>query len=312
LHWLAAFTVALVLTYGLSRRPLRYGLAVAGVVVAGIMIQPNQSDLLHRDRNFFGVKDIVRDTDKGLVSLVHGGTVHGAQSLDPARRTELLTYYTPSGPLGDVFHSLQARRDSLDVGVLGLGAGAAACYARAQDNWTFYEIDPQVVRIARDPALFTYLRDCTPNASIVLGDARLSMEDGSSGVYDLLILDAYSSDAIPVHLITREALDLYLEKLADDGWLAFHISNKYFDLEPVLSRLAEDAELAAVIREDTTITREELDRGKTPSVWLVMARSENALANLPTTQGWRSVAQPSGRVWTDDYSSLLSVLDVKW
>src|SRR5204863_5540749 len=173
--------------------------------------------------------------------LLHGTTVHGVQAVDPAFSHEPLGYYVRQGPAGDVFAALDGppgRR----VSVAGLGSGGLSAYAAAGEQWIYYEIDPVVQKIASDPQLFRYLTDCPASLRVVLGDARLSLA-ATRDRYDLMIFDAYSSDAIPVHLLTREALHLYLDRLAPRGVLVFHLSNRYFDLPPVVARLAADAGL---------------------------------------------------------------------
>jgi len=171
-----------------------------------------------------------------------------------------------------------------------------------------YEIDPLVERIARDPEYFTYLRDCLPEARVILGDARLSLSRAARR-YDLIVLDAYSSDAIPVHLLTREALGLYLDRLAPAGVLAFHISNQHLDLEPVLADLARDAGLVALLQVDTHVTPAERAGGKLPSRWAVMARRPADLGALTSDARWAPPrASADGRVWTDDFSSVLGGL----
>ena len=194
------------------------------------------------------------------------------QNLDPTRRDQPLTYYTRSGPIGQVLADLTVRQAQARVAVIGLGAGSLACYKQPDQAWTFYEIDPSVVRIARDPRYFTYLRDCAPDLGILLGDARLSLVSAPDHAYDLIVLDAYSSDSIPVHLLTREALALYVRKLAPGGVLAFHISNLYLDLKPALGNLARDADWPACPRDDLVLNTEEQANGKTASQWAILGR----------------------------------------
>ncbi len=202
--------------------------------------------------------------------IAHGGTLHGRQSLNPARRREPLSYYTTSGPIGQVFATGERRR----VAVVGLGAGTLACYYRAGQEWTFYEIDPSVEQIARNPAYFTFLRDCAPDASVVLGDARLTLARATEQRYDLIVLDAYSSDSTPIHLLTREALALYRDRLAPGGLLAFHISNQYLDLKVVLAALARDAGMVSLYQDDRVISAEEAASGKNASQWMILAREQ--------------------------------------
>jgi hypothetical protein len=164
------------------------------------------------------------------------------------------------------------------------------------------------VRIARDQRYFTYLRNCAPDASIQLGDARLSLVSAPDQAYDLIVLDAYSSDSIPVHLLTREALALYVRKLAPGGVLAFHISNLYLDLKPALGNLSADAGLVGIWRDDLVLDEADRDSGKTASQWAIMGRSIGDLGAPAHDPRWQPLrAQPEAAVWTDDYSSILSV-----
>jgi len=187
-----------------------------------------------------------------------------------------------------------------------------AAYARPLDRWTFYEIDPAVVEIARDRRYFTFLRDCRAALSpaIVVGDARQRLRHAGPHAYDLLVLDAFSSDAIPVHLVTREALGLYLEKLAPGGLLAFHVSHRLLDLRPVLGALAADAGLAARVRDDPDAAAVSLERGQDPSRWIVMARREGDLGTIAVDARWAPLPPGDGsRLWTDDFSNVLGALD---
>ena len=302
--WLTLVVPAL-LCFGFSRRPLRFGLGVGAILLAGTLHTSAQGKVIAARRSFFGVNRVTADAASRFHFLVHGHTLHGAQSLEPARRREPLAYYHPSGPIGQVFAALG---DPPAVAVVGLGAGALACYARPGEAWDLYEIDPLVERIARDPEYFTYLRDCLPEARVILGDARLSLSRAARR-YDLIVLDAYSSDAIPVHLLTREALGLYLDRLAPAGVLAFHISNQHLDLEPVLADLARDAGLVALLQVDTHVTPAERAGGKLPSRWAVMARRPADLGALTSDARWAPPrVRADGRVWTDDFSSVLGVL----
>ncbi|HLY37974.1 MAG TPA: fused MFS/spermidine synthase, partial [Candidatus Binatia bacterium] len=208
--------------FAFSRRPVRFAMGVAALFLAGA-VDTGQTTVLVRERSFYGIHRVVVDADSAARLLLHGTTLHGMQAIDGARRREPLAYYHPAGPLGQLFASLDSARRRRAVAVVGLGAGSVACYAEPGQRWDFYEIDPTVTHIARDPRYFTYLADCAPDATITLGDARLSLARATA-TYDLVILDAYSSDAIPVHLLTREAIALYLAHLRPGGILAFHIS----------------------------------------------------------------------------------------
>jgi hypothetical protein len=181
-----------------------------------------------------------------------------------------------------------------------------ACYNRAGQQMTFYEIDPLIEDIARDESLFTYLRDCPGQNEVVLGDARLSLAEAPDDEYGIIVADAFSSDAIPVHLMTREAIDLYLDKLQENGVLLVHISNRHLELEPVLGNVAQDAGLACRAQNDV----EEGPPGKFISHWVVMAREDGDFGGMAENGRWQSCQlDPDTAVWTDDYSNLLSTFN---
>jgi spermidine synthase len=196
-----------------------------------------------------------------------------------------------------------------EIAVIGLGAGSMACYERPGRHFTYYEIDPMVESIARDPRYFTLLRDCSPGTKVVIGDARLSLQNTSAHSYDLVIADAFSSDTVPAHLITREAIQLYLSRLTEHGLLAFNISNRYLDLRPVFGALAKDAGLAWTVQEDMNVTPVEQASGKSGSTWFLMARKPSDLAPLTSQSGWHQFqVDTKTRVWTDDYSSIAGII----
>ena len=197
------------------------------------------------------------------------------------------------------------RRPLAEVGVLGLGVGTIAAYAEPGERFTFYEIDPAVERIARNPDYFTYLADCRGKTEVILGDARLSLEHGPQRQFDLLIVDVFSSDSVPVHLMTREALKIYFDRLNPRGLLAIHISSRYLDLEPILGNLAADAGRTARIWRDVDAVEVV---GKFASVWVVMARSPDDLGPLAGDPRWQPLARDAGPVWTDDFSNVAGAL----
>jgi spermidine synthase len=260
------------------------------------------------ERNFFGVKRVICDTERNLRILVHGSTDHGGQSIEPTLRSEPLAYYHRSGPAGDLFSVVTGENGARRIAVIGLGIGSMAAYAEPGQHLTFYEIDPAVARIAANPGLFSFLSRCRGTYEIVLGDGRLTLADAPDGHYDLIVLDAFSSDAIPTHLLTREALQLYLRKLARGGVLAFHVSNNYLDLEPVVGRLAAEAGLTCWSRADLNVSEEERSQGKRPSHYIVMARGTLDVHSLADKPQWKRVTRrPDAPVWTDQYSNLLSL-----
>jgi SAM-dependent methyltransferase len=240
----------------------------------------------------------VLEDDRGWRLLVSGSTVHGAQ--DPARPRVPLTYYAPGGPLADVVAASDPG-GARSMGVIGLGAGSLAAYARAGDEVVFYEIDPAVIDLARDPGVFSFLADSAGTTRIVAGDGRLSIAGAGTAVHDLVLVDAFSSDAIPVHLVTREAVATYRRALTAGGVLAFHVSNRYFDLLPVVSRLAADAGLVALGRVGTGTVD-----GSLLTSAVAMAPEGPAMDELRRL-GWRPL--PAGpALWTDDRSDVLGAL----
>jgi len=301
------FGIPALACYFLSRRPLRFALGISALLIAGSLYEGQKGHVLYSERTFFGVHRVTLDATGQYHLLVHGKTLHGMQSLDPARRREPVSYYFRTGPVGDIM-TFFGRAASEKIAAVGLGAGSLATYAQPGQSWTYFEIDPVVLKLARDERFFTFLRDSPARLRVVLGDARLSLTHEPDQSFDLLVVDAYSSDAIPVHLVTREALALYLRKLAPGGRLAFHISNWHLDLEPVFANLARNAGLVCLVRDDTAVPPGQLALGKSPSVWLVMSRHPDELAPLPRDPRWHPGRTDDRRsIWTDDYSSLLSV-----
>jgi hypothetical protein len=280
--------------------PALVAMGVAGVLVGGAVERASSAEpVLVRERNFFGVHRVEAGAS-ALHRLLNGTTLHGAQVPGTVVPT---TYYHPRSPIGQLVEEVRGRR-TRRVAVIGLGAGTMACHARRGERWTFYEIDPKVERVARDRRLFTYLRDCPGAFDVVLGDGRLSLERAPPGAFGLVVADAFSSDAIPVHLVTREALALYRSRLAPGGVLAFHISNRYLDLDPVLGALAREAGLACRVGD---VDRPgPFVRGEAASTWVAIARRMHDLGSLP---GWRPCARDEEiEPWTDAHSNVFDVL----
>jgi hypothetical protein len=205
-----------------------------------------------------------------------------------------------------VFAALRAPVMHRRVAFVGLGSGSGSAYASRGDRWTYYEIDPGIERIARDTSLFTYLADSRADLRVVIGDARLRMAEAPPASYDLIALDAFTSDAVPTHLLTREALGMYLEKLAPGGLITYHVSNRYLDLETVVAALARDRGLIAYIGSGPLRRPLRYDQYST---WVVLARRPEDVARLAGHPRWKPLAAKGGApVWTDDYSSVLSVM----
>ena len=294
------------------RRRLRFALGIAAILFAGLFL-PDAGAPLLRVRNFYGTLAVRDESAPPVRILEHGTTAHGEQSRDPARRLQPLSYYHPDGPLGRLFAAVGGTRLTQRVAAIGLGAGTVACYARPGEAWTFFEINAAVVRVARDSGLFSFLSECPTRPTIVLGDARRSLAREPDGSFGMILLDAFSSDAIPVHLITREAIELYLAKLAPGGLVVFHISNRFLDLNPVLANATRALGLAARgWSDDESIegSAEDTDE-KDASDWVVVARSPADLAALDGDARWKALdGDPRVGVWSDDYANLLGVLRV--
>jgi spermidine synthase len=291
----------------LKDRPVRFALAIGAVLLASHVSDIRFGRVLRQERNFYGVVRVTQDVAGQFRRMIHGNTNHGQQSLDPRRRGEPLTYYHRTGPVGQLFEILSARTGQTEVAVVGLGTGSLACYAEPSQRWKFFEIDPAVVKFARDARLFTYLEDCRAmSLEFRVGDARIRLRDEPAHRYELIVLDAFSSDAIPIHLLTREAIMLYRDKLAAGGLLAFHISNIYIDLPPVVAALAKNAGLIVRIRSDLDLTKEQIEEGKLGSTWAVMAASEQDLGTLAKDPRWKAPAlRPDDAVWTDDFTDIV-------
>jgi hypothetical protein len=269
---------------------------------------------IETSRSFFGVHQVIDTGDGTFRVLMHGTTIHGAERLRDDNgvavtdRPEPLTYYYAGGPISEAIEATRAAHGALGaVAVVGLGAGSLACHRKASEDWTFYEIDPQVARIARDPRLFRFVPTCAPSAAIVLGDARLTLA-ASSARYDLIILDAFSSDTVPVHLLTQEAFAIYLARLAPHGVLVVHISNRHLDLAPVVAAAGAANGLIA-LRRDVQIGNLVSAKFRASSSVVVLARDAADLGRLASEPGWQRLA-PSAAIpaWTDDYSNILGAM----
>ena len=298
-----AVVVINLLSVALGKMPGYLALCILAVAGYRAYAVATEDGVLLAERTFFGRYKVVQ---VGTINVLrHGSTLHGAQDRRPETRGEPMTYYLRRGPLGDVFAAVP-ERPGRAVAVVGLGTGSAAAYARPGEDWTFYEIDPGIVRIARDTAYFTYLHDARAPMRIVLGDARLSLAR-TAREYDLILLDAFSSDAIPTHLVTLEALDTYLARLRPGGLLAFHVSNRHLNLEPVVAALAYERQLFARAGYGP---RGERETYETVSFWIVLGREVEDLGPLAQdTAWWRPRGREDVEAWTDDHSSILRVFE---
>ena len=293
-----------VVAYIVLRSPRGFATAIG--TIALLSVAPH-AHTMTTERSFFGVTTVAAEESTTHV-LYSGTTVHGVQDMGRSDPVKPLAYYHPAGPLGGLLSQATERGDR-HVGIVGLGAGSIAGYGRTGDRFDFYEIDPAVVRIAQNPRYFTYLSESDADIDIVMGDGRLSLERTERS-YDVLVLDAFSSDSIPVHLLTSEAMATYKDRLAPDGVLAVHISNRYFDLEPVVARLARERGLAGVVSGHHP-TPAEAEDGDASQVWVFLAAEAATLTPLTERSDVR-LLDPAGRgpLWTDDFSNILSALDL--
>jgi SAM-dependent methyltransferase len=268
-----------------------------------------------RTRSYFGIYTVTTRDSPPTRQLTHGTTLHGAQNLTPGTETQPTTYYARRSGVGHALASLPMFHGPHPaIGVVGLGTGTLSCYALPGQDWRFFEIDPAIVRIASDTRRFTFLSRCAPQARVVLGDARLSLARQPAARFDLLAVDGFSSDAIPIHLLTREALQVYRRALKPDGLLLVHISNRYLDLEPVLAAAAKRDGWHAAVLDYAPGLQDEV-RNVSRSIWVAMANDRDTLLTLGIASGedahlWRPLRQrPGFPGWTDDYASILPVLE---
>src|SRR3954467_10610805 len=268
----------------------------------------HQRDVRVATRSFYGVLRVKEYGTPGdsshLRRLVHGTIMHGEQYMSDDNRRMLTTYYTETSGIGAAIHSKEEH--PVKVGVIGLGTGTIAAYGRAGDVYRFYDIDANVIRIARSE--FTFLGDSGARVETALGDARLTLEREAPQGFDVLAVDAFSSDAIPVHLITREALQTYERHMKPGGIVAFHVSNRFLDLIPVVARVAKELDLHAVLVSDDP--EEEEKTIKSRSDWVLVSRDAKALEAPAIVEAGAAPAEdrPEWRTWTDDYSNLVQIL----
>ncbi|MEN8259622.1 MAG: fused MFS/spermidine synthase, partial [Pseudomonadota bacterium] len=302
------------LTYAFRRRPVNLALFTGVLLFFTFGLHTLVSNIVFQERTFFGVlsvrNTVIAEADGNFErahELFHGTTKHGAQRLSAGHRTDPLTYYSRPGPIGQLFTEFDAGNANWHVGIVGLGAGALACYAKPGQSWDFFEIDPAVVQIARNPAYFTYLKECAPHARMMMGDARLSIAREPEKHYDLIVMDAFSSDAVPTHLLTEEALALYFTRLKENGLLAFHITNRHLVLKKVLADHSKRLNLPGLLQEF---------KPKTPmplvvdTDWVVLAKSEAPLQRLRLSRlgNWQKLPLVFDmKPWTDDFTNILNV-----
>ena len=305
---LAFLIVGSLAIFAFRRRPLRLGLGIGALLLSFIWLFKDET-ILAQERSFFGVNTVLSEEAGRFHVFRHGSTVHGAQRMDAPGRPEPISYYVEEGPVGDVFRRLGNPREFERVAGIGLGTGSIACYRSDGEIWTFYEIDPVVEELARDTTYFTFLDRCAPDARVVFGDARLSLAQEQDGIFDLIVVDVFTSDAIPVHMMTREAFRMYLDKLAPDGIVLMNISNSFLQLRPVVAATTADLGITGRVRRFTTAEARQTGLAyRFPSEWVVMARDPGRLSALDGAAGWEPLGDPQDDPWTDDFSNIVQVM----
>jgi hypothetical protein len=307
---LAALLVASVLLW---RRPLPFAALIAFVLFMHHSLLEEAGIL--SVRSFFGVAKVTESADRQYRLLQHGTTLHGGQHVRDAdgqpvtSPPELLMYYWSGSGIGQAFDAERARAEGpIRYAVIGLGTGSLACRAEPDDSVTYYEIDPAIIRIARDPNLFSFVSECRPEVPIILGDARQTLADAPDGAYDLIVVDAFTSDAIPIHLLTREAMAIYLKKLSPHGMVVVHVSNRHLELASVVAGIAEANGAITRVSDSTDV-----DGGSHPykyaSTVAAVARSDEDFGQLAQSPDWElKEPDPEQWVWTDDYSNIIGAV----
>ncbi|QEG24008.1 hypothetical protein [Mariniblastus fucicola] len=329
------FGVPAVICLSMVEAPRKFAVGYAILALACPMIMDIR-DVVTRERGFFGVNEIAIDDKGKFIMLVNGRTLHGMQRLDQNENPEALTYYHLDGPIGDVFRLYGDRCNR--IAAVGLGVGSLAAYATEDQDFDFYEIDPVVYQFASNKQYFSYLssaKDSGANVNVVLGDARIQLDllrrriagqhepvRGSafhpasyrrtkSEKYQMMVMDAFGSDAVPLHLLTEEAIQLYLDLLEDDGLLVFHVSSKFIDFAPIGAGISERFKLAAAMRIDLPDQATIDETGRTASFYMVMSKDAEVVEKfMQTGNGWQSIASDRKLVWTDEHTNVLDV--IRW
>jgi hypothetical protein len=306
-----AFTFA-ILVVVFARRPVRQ-LIAAGLMCLAVVMLPSSVRRGEAERSYFGIYRISESHDKEFQVLTHGTTLHGAQRIRDSSGTLVLdttpgTYYYPQSPMARTIELVRQRVTSEGgqgrYGVIGLGTGSLACLSKPGESWRFFEIDPVIVGIATDPEKFSFVSNCQPKFDVVLGDARLTLAKEPAASYDLIIVDAFSSDAIPVHLMTAEAIRLYADKLKPNGVVLLHVSNRYLDLDEVLAATAPLVPgLDGLLLDDNNADGSYAQSTSTVGVF---SRSKTALDPFRKLEMATELPVTAMRGWTDDYSDILA------
>ncbi len=293
-----------------------FALSVATMLTLSMFEYSSGPYVLYVTRNFFGQKIVKEFSNVRL--LVHGSTTHGAQFKDSKLKNRPTTYFHPLGPVGDIFSLPLAQKADLRAGVIGLGIGSIAAYAKPGQKFSFIEIDPEIIEIANDPGMpFSIISENASQSELLCGDGRLMMKNFPESHFDIFIVDAFSSDSIPVHLVTIQAVETYLKKLQQNGILVFHISNRYLDLHHVITAICQKLNLYAF-----RVTDDAFEKNKQENLlrenceYMVVSRKFSSIKSLldVTSKSWKDVTHSptTAKVWTDSYSSILQILRKPW
>jgi hypothetical protein len=333
---IVGFGVPAVICLSLVEAPKKFaiGYALLALLCPSIM---DIRDVVTRERGFFGVNEVAFDDKGEFLMLVNGRTLHGMQRANQNENPEPLTYYHIDGPIGDVFRLYGD--DCKRVAAVGLGVGSLAAYATEGQDFDFFEIDPVVYQFANNPVYFSYLssaKQCGANVNVIMGDARIqltSLRNRIAGLrgepvtgsafhlasyrhdkkekYQLMVMDAFGSDAVPLHLLTTEAVQLYLDVLEEDGLLVFHVSSKFIDFMPIGAGIAEKFGLAAVMRMDIPDAKTVEETGRTPSFYIAMSENEGVVQNIKELgKDWKELKSERKILWTDEHTNVLDV--IRW
>lgn len=297
---------------------LKYRVRFAPMVAIALILlfgwKVSRFTIIHRERNFFGVKKVFCEIDQSIRYLAHGSTIHGKQSYQESWIIEPLSYYHRRGPLGDIFDLPVTAKENVNAAIIGLGIGSMAAYSRPGDNFVFFEIDPQIVEIAYNDNIFIYMKHFGDNCRVIVGDGRLKLAEQPEGHFDLIVVDAFSSDSIPLHLLTVEAMELYFNKLNDYGVVAVHVSNRYIDFKPHLKAIARQKNLKFAF-----ISDQDFDRNHPPNFWrrpseyAVFTKDQGVINYLTRiSQGeWQTELDDCDyKAWTDNHSAIFPLIRI--
>ena len=308
LLFVIVFAPTALITFSFKDRAKRFATAFGVLLISMLLLSDvSKGDQIYISRNFYGVKRIFNDEETTIRCLIHGKTIHGSQFIDSTGH-EPLSYYHREGPLGDVFRVFNESGADSAIGIVGLGVGSIASYSKTGQVFHFYEIDPVIVEIAQDQKYFNFLSSMEGNYKIIIGDGRLELLDAPNSLYEMIILDAFSSDSIPVHLLTKDALKLYLSKIKTNGLVVFHISNKFVDLKPLLANLAREFGLIGISKFDYAVKDERIS-GKKPSEYVVVGQPCLMIDKLIQSYDWEKIIPHSKiPIWTDKHSNIVNLL----